>query len=172
MATRVLIRSLSLQKSEATNSLRNILVDLATVETVTVSVSKAGGAFTSSSATASQVDGPLHVVALTTDDLDTVGELALKLVGTTDTTYVYGITVHDHNPWSIFSSLVSTAKTVTGSIASLLNRIYRRVGYGYISTDTSTNTVVTRDGSSGNSDLLLTQTIDTVGNVTTITPTE
>ena len=65
---------------------------------LTLLVSKAGGAFGTSVSTVAQVDGHMFKLVTGTDDVDTSGAVAWKLTGGTNTTYLYGLQVVEHDP--------------------------------------------------------------------------
>jgi len=92
---------LTLAQDEATAGKRLILFEVGTHEAQTVTVSKGGGAFGASDSAASQVEGTLYQLAVDADDLDTVGALAFKCAGETDTTYLLGLRVVAHDPYAL-----------------------------------------------------------------------
>ena len=100
-----------IQVSEATAAKRTVIFEVGTHEAQTVTVSKAGGAFGSSTTTATQVDGNLYRLAIAAADLDTEGELAFKCVGATDTQYVYGFMVVDHDPFDAIAAILDDTGT-------------------------------------------------------------
>jgi len=100
-----------IQVSEATAAKRTVIFEVGTHEAQTVTVSKAGGAFGSSTTAATQVDGNLYRLAIAAADLDTEGELAFKCVGATDTQYVYGFMVVDHDPFDAIAAILDDTGT-------------------------------------------------------------
>lgn len=174
MATRFVTREVTLEKDEATAGRRVLYYEAATAESVTVTVSKGGGAFEASTSTAAAVTGTCYALTIAAADLDTVGEVAWCLTGTTDTTYLIGPRVVAHDPWdlvaAVLGALVATYKTTAGSVADLLNRINRWCGAGYVKTDTSNNTIKVYDGATSGAALLQTVTKATTGTVTDLTP--
>lgn len=174
MATRFVTRETVLEKDEATAARRVLYYEAGTAESVTVTVSKGGGAFGASSSTAAAVTGTCYALSAAAADLDTVGEVAWCLTGATDTTYLIGGRVVAHDPWdmvaSVLGALVATYKATAGSVADLLNRINRWCGAGYIKTDTGDNTIKCYDGATSGGSLLQTVTKATTGTVTDLTP--
>ena len=174
MATRFVTRETVLEKDEATAARRVVYYEAGTAESVTVTVSKGGGAFGASSSTAAAVTGTCYALSAAAADLDTVGEVAWCLTGATDTTYLIGGRVVAHDPWdvvaSVLGALVATYKATAGSVADLLNRINRWCGAGYIKTDTGDNTIKCYDGATSGGSLLQTVTKATTGTVTDLTP--
>ena len=174
MATRFVTRETVLKKDEATAARRVLYYEAGTAESVTVTVSKGGGAFGASSSTAAAVTGTCYALSAAAADLDTVGEVAWCLTGATDTTYLIGGRVVAHDPWdmvaSVLGALVATYKATAGSVADLLNRINRWCGAGYIKTDTGDNTIKCYDGATSGGSLLQTVTKATTGTVTDLTP--
>ena len=236
-----------IQVSEATAAKATVIFEVGTHEAQTVTVSKAGGAFGSSTTTAAQVDGNLYKLVIAAADLDTEGELAFKCVGATDTQYVYGFMVVDHDPFdaiaailddtgtsgvalidgavtaaklgadcitsakiaddaigaehlaadtltaasiatdaiaadglaatataeiadAVLKEVVSDHKGTAGSIADVLNDIWRRIGFGLRTTDTDDDTIKTYDGTTDGATLLVTETKSTAGSETDWTP--
>ena len=100
MSTLYRVHPVEFQKSEATTARRQLVVQVGTVEAQTVTVSQAGGAFTQSTSTATQLADSLFTVTLAAADLSTDGALALKLTGATDWTYVSGMRVVRQDPFS------------------------------------------------------------------------
>jgi hypothetical protein len=175
MATRFVVRETVLQRGETDAGGRVVYYEAGTVEDVTVTVSKAGGAFGQSAGSrATQVAGTLYKLSIHAGDLDTVGEVAFALTGATDTTYLIGCRVVEHDPWDIpgavLSAMIAGYKTVAGSLADVLNRVYRAVGYGLQKCDTADNSIRTYDGPTEQDGLLSIRTKETTGTVTTITP--
>ena len=174
MATRFVTRETVLKKDEATAARRVVYYEAGTAESVTVTVSKGGGAFGASNSTAASVTGTCYALSAAAADLDTVGEVAWCLTGATDTTYLIGGRVVAHDPWdvvaSVLGALVATYKATAGSVADLLNRINRWCGAGYIKTDTGDNTIKCYDGATSGGSLLQTVTKATTGTVTDLTP--
>lgn len=71
---------------------------------------------------------------------------------------------------AVLEELVATHKATAGSLAAVLNEIWRRVGYGAIVTDSDANSIATYDAATATGDPVLTQTGTTVGSETTWTP--
>lgn len=101
-----------IQASEATAAKRTIYYEVGTHEAQTITVSKAGGAFgeTAGSA-ASQVDGTLYKLVMDAGDLDTEGDLAIKSAGATDTQYITGLRVVDHDPFDDVAAILDDTGT-------------------------------------------------------------
>lgn len=89
-----------IQQSEATTARRVIPVSLGTAEAVTPTVSKGGGALGVSSATCTQVDGTEYILTPTVGDIDTLGTIDYKLTGATSTTWLKGVQVVLHDPYT------------------------------------------------------------------------
>ncbi|NMC35288.1 MAG: hypothetical protein GYA36_22945 [Veillonellaceae bacterium] len=175
MATRFVTRETILQKAEGTAARLVLYYEAGTAEEATVTVSKGGGAFGATAGSAvAQVTGTCYKLTVHADDVDTVGEVAFCLTGATDTTYLVGVRVVEHDPWdlvaAVLGALVATYKATTGSVADLLNRVYRVVGFGCRKADTSDNTIKVYDGDTDAAALIGTQTKSEVGTVTTLTP--
>lgn len=71
---------------------------------------------------------------------------------------------------AVLEEVVSGHKSVAGSLAHMLNEVWRRVGFGLIKRDTALATIDTYDGATDGDTLLLTQTGAEAGVVTTWTP--
>ena len=99
------------QVSEATTVKRSVYYELGTAEVATVTVSKAGGAFGSSDSTNLQVADSLYNLQMVAADLDTEGELAFKLDGSADDTYIYGLCVVDHDPFDAIGQILDDTGT-------------------------------------------------------------
>lgn len=69
-----------------------------TDEALTLYVSKAGGAYNTSASTIDLVDGLMFKLTVGTTDVDAAGDVAWKLVGSGNTTYIYGMRVVYHDP--------------------------------------------------------------------------
>ena len=104
-----------LQKSEATTVRRTVLVQVGTAEAQTVTMSQAAAALTQCSSTATQLADSLFALTVATADLGTEGELAFKLTGATDWTYLYGLRVVTHDP---FSDLHETRQSAVGMMVT------------------------------------------------------
>ena len=115
MSTNYRVHPVEFQKSEATTARRQMVVQVGTVEAQTVTASQAGGAFTQATSTATQLADSLFTVTLATADLTTEGELALLLTGATDWTYVSGMRVVTHDP---FSDLHETRQAAVGKVVT------------------------------------------------------
>jgi len=101
MATVHVQVAVEVQKNEADAAKRTIVYPVTTSEvSATETVSKAGGAFDTSAAAQAVLDGTLVKLVLPVADLDTLGTLAYKLEGATDTVYLSGIQVRDYDPYS------------------------------------------------------------------------
>ena len=92
-------REQDFQKSETVTVRRTVLVEVGTSEAKTVTVSQAASVFTQSTSTATQLADALFVLTIATADLSTVGQLAFKLEGSTDTDYVFGMRVKEDDPY-------------------------------------------------------------------------
>lgn len=69
-------------------------------DTLTVTVSKVGAALAATAGTTlTQISGALYKLVLAAGDINTRGDLAIKVTGTTDTTIYHGLQVVDHNPY-------------------------------------------------------------------------
>jgi len=99
------------QVSEATAAKATVYFEVGTAEAQTVTVSKAGGAFGASTTTAAQVEGNLYKLVIAAADLDTEGELAFKCVGATDTQYLFGFMVVDHDPFDALAAILDDTGT-------------------------------------------------------------
>lgn len=111
MATYYRIITQDLQQSEATTARRYLLTQVGTAEAKTVYVSKAGAAFVGAGGTATVLDATLFRVEPTAADLDTLGPVAFKLTGATDTDYVYGMRVVSHDPYADIAAILSDTGT-------------------------------------------------------------
>ena len=145
MATYYRLDPRDLQQSEATTIYRQFNVQVGTAEAKTITVSQACAAFTTAGATGTTLEGLLFAVTPTADDLDTLGELAWKLVGATDTDYVHGQRVVPNGP----DELHLIKQAVAGTVA----------------TDSSDNTIAIKD--TDDATVLATLTKTTVGTVST-----
>ena len=134
------------QLSEATTARRTVLYMVGTNETQTITISKAGGAFAGCSSTATCVSGTEFALTLATADLDTLGELVVKSEGATNTQYIHGIRVVQHDPYTD-------------------PHIVRRAVAGKVVTDTSDNTIKIYDAD--NASVLVTLTKTTSGTAST-----
>jgi hypothetical protein len=137
-----------IEASEATTARRTLYYRVGTAEAQTVTVSKAGGAFGASSSAASQADGTLYKLVIVPADLDTLGALAFKSCGSTNTQYITGLQVVNHDPYG-------DLKTIRQAVA------------GTVVTDTSDNTIKIKDTDGATT--LVTRTKTTDGTETTWT---
>jgi hypothetical protein len=164
------------QISEATAARRTVYFDVGTHEAQTVTVSKGGGAFGATAGTAAtQVDGTCYKLVIHADDIDTLGDVAFKCVGATDTQYVFGIRVVTDDPFAqsagiadaVWEEALSGHDGTTGSVAEALLLIMQR-GCGKIVTDNGDGTIKVYD--TDGVTLLLTITKSTAGDEVTWTP--
>jgi hypothetical protein len=89
-----------------------VYFEVGTHEAQTVTVSKGGGAFgATGGSVASQVDGTVYKLVIHADDADTLGDLAFKCVGATDTQYILGIRVVDHDPFDAIAAILADTGT-------------------------------------------------------------
>ena len=141
---------LELQASEATTVKRTVYFEVGTAEAQTVTVSKAGGAFSSAVGTATAVTDSLYKLNIAAGDLDTEGEVAFHSRGATDQHFVMGLRVVDHDPFDAINEC-------------------NRALVGKVITDTDANTIkiYAADGAT----LLVTLTKTTAGTAATWTPT-
>jgi hypothetical protein len=164
------------QISEATAARRTVYFDVGTHEAQTVTVSKGGGAFGATAGTAAtQVDGTCYKLVIHADDIDTLGDVAFKCVGATDTQYVFGIRVVTDDPFAqsagiadaVWEEALSGHDGTTGSVAEALLLVMQR-GCGKIVTDNGDGTIKVYD--TDGVSLLLTITKSTAGDEVTWTP--
>ena len=102
-----------IQVSEATAAKATIYVQVGTAEAQTITVSKAGGAFGATAGTTyAAVDATLAKLVLHASDIDTEGEVAFKCVGATDTQYVFGIQVVDHDVFDDVATLITNVAAI------------------------------------------------------------
>ncbi len=100
MATNFRVMNKALRRKEPNAARRTIYFEVGTDEAQTVTVSKAGGAFAATAGSAaSKVDGTLYKLVIDPDDLDTIGEVAFKCAGATDTQYIIGLSVVEYSPY-------------------------------------------------------------------------
>lgn len=121
-------------------------------DTLTITVGKCGAAFAASAGTTlTQITGATYKLILAVGDINTRGDLALKVTGTTDTTVYTSIQVVDHNPYRATQDIRQSSAA------------------GYMVADTSGNTVkmYEEDGVT----LRKTATKTVAGTETTWTPT-
>ena len=111
-------RDCEVQISEVTTARRQMLTEVGTAEVKTVSVSKAGGAFAQATGSATTLEACIDVVTLAAGDVDTEGELAVKLEGATHTDYVFGIRVVAHDP---YDSLRNAERAAVGKVVTDLS---------------------------------------------------
>ena len=94
-------------------------------DTLTITVGKAGAALVATAGTTlTQITGALYKLVLAAGDLNTRGDLALKVTGTTDTAIYTGLQVVDHNPYRALQDVRQSSP------------------FGLQVADTATNTVV------------------------------
>lgn len=177
---------LRVQQSEATAARRTFCVEFPAywtgtgAETITITVSKAGGAFAATAGTTlTALDGATYKLVLAAADLDTLGDLCIKAVGMVDTTFYTGIQVQTDDPYAaaataaavadaVWEELVADHKAIAGSYAKWLNDIRQATPFGKSDADTSANTIDIHD--TDGTTHLVTATLTTVGTVTTSTP--
>jgi hypothetical protein len=100
------------QVSEGTAAKATIYFEVGTHEAQTVTVSKAGGAFGATAGTAAtQVDGTCYKLVIHASDIDTEGDVAFKCAGATDTQYILGIRVVDHDPFDDVAAILADTGT-------------------------------------------------------------
>ncbi len=101
-----------IQVSEATTAKRRVLYQVGTAEVQgTVNVRKAGGSLAASGSTATQIAGNVFEVTIAAADLDTEGELMLVSWGATDSNYIHGIRIVDHDPFDAINDLKTLLDT-------------------------------------------------------------
>jgi hypothetical protein len=89
-----------------------IYFEVGTHEAQTVTVSKGGGAFgATGGSVASQVDGTAYKLVIHADDADTLGDIAFKCAGATDTQYIFGLRVVNHNPFQDVAAILADTGT-------------------------------------------------------------
>ena len=104
--------SCEVQASEATAAKATLYYEVGTHEAQTITVSKAGGAFgATAGTTGTQVDGTLYKLTLHASDIDTEGDVAFKSAGATDTQYIIGIRVVDHDPFDAVAEILDDTGT-------------------------------------------------------------
>lgn len=135
-----------IQLSETTTARRTVLYQVGTSEAQTITVSKAGAAFAGSSSTATAVSSTEFALTIDTADLDTVGELVFKSEGATNTQWIRGIQVVQHDPYSDLNVMRQAIAPAAGAM---------------IVTDSSGNTIVVYD--TNGSTVLATSTGTTSG---------
>lgn len=182
------------QQSEGVAARRLFTFNARTHEAQTVTVSKGGGALTSSATTATQVSGVIYKLAIASGDLSTVGDLLFQSAGTTDTKVLMGLRVVEHDPFSAVADILSDTgtdgvvltgaansgvanavwseditdhKAVADSAAEALHWTRQATGWGVVEADAGANTIKVKDGSGT---IIKTITGATVGDVTTWTP--
>lgn len=100
------------QVSEATAAKATIYYEVGTHEAQTITVSKAGGAFgATAGTTGTQVDSTLYKLTIHASDIDTEGDVAFKSVGATDTQFIFGIRVVDHDPFDATAAILDDTGT-------------------------------------------------------------
>lgn len=145
-------RAIEVQQNETVAARRTFLVQVGTNEAKTVTVSKCGAAFAASTSTATTIDGTCFALAAAAGDVDTLGDVAWKLQGATNTEYITGVRVVGHSPEDAPKFL------------------WRRTGAGCIEYDSSAGTIKTYDGTTNTATLLKTETLSTSGAVSTWLP--
>jgi len=149
MATHYRQYIMSYQQDEATAAKLIAFFEVGTDEAQTLQVSKAGGAYVTSYSTATKLEGLQYVIAIDDDDIGTIGALAFKSVGPTDTHYIWGMDVVEHD--------------VQDAVRDI-----RQALCGKVITDTDDDTIKIYD--TDGVTVLLTLTKSTAGTVTTWTP--
>jgi hypothetical protein len=100
------------QVSEVTTAKRRVLYEVGTAEVQgTVQVRKAGGSLAASSSSATAIAGNVFEMTIVAADLDTEGELLLVSWGATDSNYVFGIKVVDHDPFDAIAEILADTGT-------------------------------------------------------------
>jgi len=112
MATYFRTLPIEVQASEATAAKATVYIEVGTHEAQTVTVSKAGAAFgVTAGTTATQVDGTLYKLVIHASDIDTEGDVAFMCVGATDTQYILGIRVVNHDPFDALAEVLADTGT-------------------------------------------------------------
>ena len=112
MATSYTSREIEFQRSELTAAKRTFDYYAPTAEAQTVTVSKNGGAFGASAGSgAVQIENNLYNLVIHPSDINTEGRVSFKLVGVTDTQYLYGIRVVDHDPFDAIADILDDTGT-------------------------------------------------------------
>jgi len=137
------------QQDEATAAKLVAIFEVGTDEAQALTVSKAGGAFVTSYSTATKIEETLYKIAIDDDDVDTIGALAFKSIGATDTQYIFGMDVVEYD--------------VQDAVRDI-----RQALCGKVITDTDDDTIKIYD--TDGVTVLLTLTKSTAGTVTTWTP--
>lgn len=152
------LAGLQVQNSTATAAQRTFAVEFpvtnvgSSPDALTITVSKAGAALAATAGTTlTQISGALYKLVLHATDVNTRGDLALKIAGPVDTTVYTGLQVVDHNPYQALADVRQASP------------------FGLVVADTADNTVKTyeTDGVT----LRGTATKGTAGTQTTWTPT-
>lgn len=180
------LAGIRIKQSEATAAHRTLLLEYPVTdagsggETVTITVSKAGGALgATAGSTLTQVAGALYELVLHASDLDTTGDLCLVCAGSVDTTVYTGLQVTADDPYAapptaaaiadaVLEEVVSGHKAVAGSLAKWVNDVRQATLFGKQVGDTSDNTVTIYD--TDGTTALVETTMSKVGTVTTWTP--
>jgi len=116
MADKYTVRERPIQVSEVTTAKRQVLYEVGTAQVQSVvKVRKAGGAVATSTSTATQIAGNVFEMTIAAADLNTEGELMLVSWGTTDSNYVYGMTIVDHDPFDALTD-IKTLLDTTGVV--------------------------------------------------------
>jgi len=117
------LAGLQVQINAATASERTFSVEFPVTnvgsdpDSLTITVGKAGATLVATGGTTlTQITGALYKLVLAEGDIDTRGDLAVKVTGAVDTTVYTGLQVVDHNPYkatqdirqsSLFGKLVA-----------------------------------------------------------------
>lgn len=108
-----------IQVSEATTAKRQVLYQVGTAQAQsTVYVRKAAGSLAASTSTATQISGNVFEITIAAADLDTEGELMLVTWGTTDSNYLFGMRVVDHDPFDVLTDIKTLLDTTGVALAS------------------------------------------------------
>jgi len=100
------------EKGEADATKRTEMFEVGTAEPQTITVSKAGAAFAGSAGSgAVQVDGTIYRLVIHPNDLNTVGAVAFKCLGATDTQYLLGWRVVEHDPFDDIADILDDTGT-------------------------------------------------------------
>ena len=116
------VGSKELQVSEATAGKRIIYYEVGTAEAQTITVSKAGAGFgATAGSTGTAVTGTLYKLTIHADDIDTEGEVAFASTGATDTQYILGLRVVDHDPFDAIAEILDDTGT-SGCLLTVTER--------------------------------------------------
>lgn len=100
-------------------------------DTLTITVGKAGAALGATAGTTlTQITGALYKLVLAVGDIDTRGDLALKVAGAVDTTVYTGLQVVDHNPYRALQDVrqASPAGKLVADTADNTVKVYEEDG--------------------------------------------